>query len=112
MFEQVLGPDIAEDAAIGWGGGRALVGYDQEGEVVFVWEYAGDTAAETEELARLLGDYAAAGMDVGELQFGEDLGFTGSGGDYVFVAAVPTGLVMVACSDPEVCPSVSAAYSS
>ena len=43
MFEQVLGPDVALQAAIGWGGGRSLVGYSEEGEVVLVWEHAGDS---------------------------------------------------------------------
>ena len=110
MFQQVLGPDAALRAATGWGGGRSLVGYSQEGEVVFVWEYAGDTQDEADELVALLGGYAKGAMHVGELQFREDLGFSASGEDYVFVAPVPPGMVMVACSDPEVCPSVTAPY--
>jgi len=110
MFQQVLGPDAALRAATGRGGGRSLVGYSQEGEVVFVWEYAGDTQDEADELVALLGGYAKGAMHVGELQFREDLGFSASGEDYVFVAPVPPGMVMVACSDPEVCPSVTAPY--
>lgn len=110
MFEQVLGPEVAVDAATGWGGGRSLVGYSEEGEMVFVWEYAGDSPSEAEELARLLSDYAAAGMDVGTRQLQEQSGFLASGEDYVFVDLIPEGLVMVACSDPSVCPSVTASY--
>ena len=110
MFEQVLGPEAAVDAATGWGGGRSLVAYDPEGEVVFVWEYAGDSRDEAEELARLLSDYAVAGMDVGTPQTQGDLGFLASGEDYVFVGPIPGGLVMVACSDPAVCSSVTAPY--
>ena len=110
MFQQVLGPDVAVEAATGWGGGRSLIGYDHQGEVVLVWEHAGDSPEETEELALLLADYAAAGMNVGELQTGEDLWFSASGEDYVVVAPIPVGLVMVACSDPQVCPSVAASY--
>ncbi len=110
MFEQVLGPEAAVDAATGWGGGRSLVAYDPEGEVVFVWEYAGDSRDEAEELARLLSDYAAAGMDVGTPQPQGKLGFLASGEDYVFVGPIPGGLVMVACSDPAVCSSVTAPY--
>ena len=110
MFEQVLGPEAAVDAATGWGGGRSLVAYDPEGEVVFVWEYAGDSRDEAEELARLLSDYAAAGMDVGTPQPQGELGFLASGEDYVFVGPIPGGLVMVACSDPAVCSSVTAPY--
>ena len=110
MFEQVLGPEAAVDAATGWGGGRSLVAYDPEGEVVFVWEYAGDSPDEAEELARLLSDYAAAGMDVGTPQPQGELGFLASGEDYVFVGPIPRGLVMVACSDPAVCSSVTAPY--
>ena len=110
MFEQILGPQAAVDAATGWGGGRSLVGYAEDGEVVFVWEYAGDDPVEVEELARLLADYAAAGMRVGDPQTQGELGFLASDDDYVLVAPIPAGLVMVACSDPEVCPSVSTAY--
>ena len=110
MFEQVLGPEAAVDAATGWGGGRSLVAYDPEGEVVFVWEYAGDSPDEAEELARLLSDYAVAGMDVGTPQPQGELGFLASGEDYVFVGPIPGGLVMVACSDPAVCSSVTAPY--
>ena len=110
MFEQVLGPEAAVDAATGWGGGRSLVAYEPEGEVVFVWEYAGDSRDEAEELARLLSDYAAAGMDVGTPQPQGELGFLASGEDYVFVGPIPGGLVMVACSDPAVCSSVTAPY--
>ena len=110
MFEQVLGPEAAVDAATGWGGGRSLVAYDPEGEVVFVWEYAGDSRDEAEELARLLSDYAVAGMDVGTPQPQGELGFLASGEDYVFVGPIPGGLVMVACSDPAVCSSVTAPY--
>ena len=110
MFEQVLGPEAAVDAATGWGGGRSLVAYDPEGEVVFVWEYAGDSRDEAEELARLLSDYAVAGMDVGTPQTQGELGFLASGEDYVFVGPIPGGLVMVACSDPAVCSSVTAPY--
>lgn len=113
MFEQVLGPEVAVQAATGWGGGRSLVGYSEEGEVVLVWEYAGDTPGEAEELAGLLYDYAVAGMDAGMPPTARDqLGFAASGEDYVFVSLIPEGLVMVACSDPEVCPSVTAPYSS
>lgn len=110
MFEQILGPEVAVDAATGWGGGRSLVGYAENGEVVLVWEYAGDDPVEVEELARLLADYAAAGMRVGDPQTQGELGFLASDDDYVLVAPIPAGLVMVACSDPEVCPSVSTAY--
>ncbi|MDE0601840.1 MAG: hypothetical protein OXI56_08610 [bacterium] len=110
MFEQVLGPEVAVDAAVGWGGGRSLVGYGPDRQVVLVWEYAGDTPDEAVELAGLLGDYALAGMDVGTPQPREDGGFVASGGDYVFVAPIPEGLVLVACSDPSVCPSVTAPY--
>ncbi len=111
MFEQMLGPGAALDAAIGWGGGRSLVGYHQGGEVVFVWEYAGDSPQEAEELALLLYDYAAEGMDVGlPVRSDREAGFSGSAGDYVFVGLVPDGLVMVACSDPAVCPWVIAPY--
>lgn len=109
MFEQILGPEVAVDAATGWGGGRSLVGYAENGEVVLVWEYAGDDPVEVEELARLLADYAA-GMRVGDPQTQGELGFLASDDDYVLVAPIPAGLVMVACSDPEVCPSVSTAY--
>ena len=113
MFEQVLGPDVALQAAIGWGGGRSLVGYSEEGEVVLVWEHAGDSPGESEELARLLYDYAVAGMDVGTPSSPpEELGFSAGAEDYVFVSLIPEGLVMVACSDPGVCPSVTAPYSS
>ena len=110
MFEQVLGPEVAVDAATGWGGGRSLVGYDIEGEVVFVWEYAGDDPEEAKELALLLREYVVAGMDVGLLQPDGELGFVASGEDYVLVAPIPEGLVMVACSDPQVCPLVTAPY--
>lgn len=110
MFEQILGREVAVDAATGWGGGRSLVGYAEDGEVVLVWEYAGDDPAEVEELARLLADYAAAGMRVGEPQTQGEFGFLASADDYVLVAPIPAGLVMVACSDPEACPSVSTAY--
>lgn len=110
MFEQVLGSDVAVQAATGWGGGRSLVGYSEEGEVVLVWEYAGDTQDEADELVVLVGQYAKEAMDVGEFQFGEDPGFSASDEDYVFVAPVPPGMVMVACSDPGVCPSVTAPY--
>ena len=110
MFEQILGPEVAVDAATGWGGGRSLVGYAEDGEVVLVWEYAGDDPAEVEELAGLLADYAAAGMRVGDPQSQGELGFLASADDYVLVAPIPAGLVMVACSDPEVCPSVTTAY--
>ena len=110
MFEQVLGPDAALQAATGWGGGRSLVGFSEEGEVVLVWEYAGDSRHEAEELVVLLGGYAKGAMHVGELQFREDLGFSASKEDYVLVAPIPAGLVMVACSDPQVCPSVAAPY--
>ncbi len=110
MFEQVLGPAVAVDAATGWGGGRSLVGYDPEGEVVFVWEYAGDSQDEAEELARLLSDYAVTGMDVGTPEPRGELGFLASGDDYVYVGPISGGLVMVACSDPAVCSSVTAAY--
>ena len=113
MFEQVLGPGVAVEAATGWGGGRSLVGYSQAGEVVFVWEYAGDSPEETEELAGLLYDYAVQGMDVGTPSSPrEELGFAAGGEDYVFVTLIPEGLVMVACSDPGVCPSVIASYPS
>lgn len=111
MFEQILGPQPAVDAATGWGGGRSLVGFAEDGEVVFVWEYAGDSAGEAEELAGLLYDYAVEGMDVGDsLSRGGESGFVGSGEDYVFVSLTAEGLVMVACSDPQVCPSVTDAY--
>ncbi len=110
MFEQVLGPEVALQAATGWGGGRSLVGYSDEGEVVLVWEYAGDSQDEADELVLLLDDYATEAMHVGELQYREDLGFSASGEDHVFVAPIPPGMVMVACSDPEVCPSVIASY--
>jgi hypothetical protein len=110
MFEQVLGPEVAVQAADGWGGGRSLVGYSEEGEVVFVWEYTGDSQAESEELFRLLGDYAIMAMNVGELQYHNDLSFLASDGDYLFVTTSTNGMAMVACSDPEVCPSVTAAY--
>ena len=111
MFEQVLGDETAVRAATGWGGGRSLVGYSEEGEVVFVWEFAGDSPEEAEELAGLLHDYAVEGMDVGAAVRGEgDLTFSAAAGDYVFVSLIPEGLVMVACSDPQVCPSVAAPY--
>lgn len=110
MFQQVLGPDVALQAATGWGGGRSLVGFSEEGEVVLVWEYAGDSQDEADELVLLLGGYAKGAMQVGELQFREDLGFSASGDDFVFVAPVPPGMVMVACSDPQVCPSVASSY--
>ncbi len=110
MFEQVLGPEAAVDAATGWGGGRSLVGYDPEGEVVLVWEYAGDSPDETVELARLLETYASVGMDVGTPQPQGETGFVASGEDHVFVAPIPEGLVIVACSDPTVCPAVTAPY--
>lgn len=111
MFEQVLGEEAAVRAATGWGGGRSLVGYSEEGEVVFVWEFAGDTPGEAEELAGLLHEYAVEGMDVGVPVRGEgELTFSASAGDYVFVSLIPEGLVMVACSDPQVCPSVAAPY--
>ena len=113
MFEQVLGPEAAVQAATGWGGGRSLVGYSEAGEVVLVWEYAGDSPGESEELALLLHDYAVAGMDVGTPSGPpQESGFAASGEDYVFVGLTPEGLVMVACSDPGVCPSVTASYSS
>lgn len=113
MFEQVLGPEAAVQAATGWGGGRSLVGYSEAGEVVFVWEYAGDSPGESEELALLLHDYAVAGMDVGTPSGSPaEPGFSASGEDYVFVSLIAEGLVLVACSDPGVCPSVTASYSS
>ena len=110
MFEQVLGPEAAIDAATGWGGGRSLVGYDPTGEVVLVWEYAGDSPEETVELARLLREYAWAGMDAGAPQAQGEVGFVASGEDYVFVAPIPGGFGLVACSDPSVCPSVTTPY--
>ena len=110
MFEQALGPEVALQAAAGWGGGRSLVGYSDEGEVVLVWEYAGDSQDEADELVLLLDDYAEEVMHVGEIQYREDLGFSASGEDHVFVAPIPPGMVMVACSDPAVCPSVIAPY--
>ena len=110
MFEQVLGPEVAVDAATGWGGGRSLVAYGPAGQVVLVWEYAGDSPDEAAELAGLLGEYASAGMDVGAPQPQGEGGFVASGEDYVFVAPIPEGLALVACSDPSVCPSVTAPY--
>ena len=110
MFEQVLGPEVALQAATGWGGGRSLVGFSDEGEVVLVWEYAGDSQDEADELVLLLNDYAKEAMHVGEIQYREDLGFSASEEDHVFVAPIPPGMVMVACSDPAVCPSVIAQY--
>ena len=110
MFEQILGPELAVDAATGWGGGRSLVGYADDGEVVLVWEYAGDNPTEVEELARLLAQYAAEGMNVGDPQPQGEMGFLASADDYILVAPIPAGLVIVACSDPHVCPSVTTAY--
>ncbi len=113
MFEQVLGPDAAVDAATGWGAGRSLVAYHADGEVAFLWEYAGDSPEEAEELALLLYDYATEGMDVGTPVRAEgDHSFEARAGDYVFVSLIPEGLVMVACSDPTVCPMISAPYRS
>lgn len=109
MFEQVLGADSALDAALGWGGSRSLVGYEEGGEVVFVWEYVGDSPEEAEELGLLLYDYAVEGMDVA-VPARTGSGFSGSAGDYIFVTLLPESLVMVACSDPPVCPQVIAPY--
>ena len=78
--------------------------------MVLVWEYAGDSQDEADELVLLLDDYATEAMHVGEIQYREDLGFSASGEDHVFVAPIPPGMVMVACSDPGVCPSVIASY--
>ena len=110
MFEQILGPELAVDAATGWGGGRSVVGYAEDGEVVLIWEYAGDNQAEVEELARLLAQYAAEGMNVGDPQPQGEMGFLASADDYILVAPIRAGLVVVACSDPDVCPSVTTAY--
>lgn len=110
MFEQILGADVARDAAVGWGGGRSLVGYHPGGEVVFIWEYVGDTPEESEELARLLYDYAASAMAVGTPSRDGGGGFAASDEDYVYVSLLPDKLVMVACSDPVVCPAVTDSY--
>lgn len=110
MFEQVLGLEAAVAAATGWGGGRCLEGEAEDGEVVLICEYAGDEPAEAEELARLLAEYAVAAMKVGDPQPQGEWGFVASADDYLLVAPIPVGLVMVACSDPEVCPMVTAPY--
>lgn len=86
------------------------MGYADDGEVVLVWEYAGDNPTEVEELARLLAQYAADGMNVGDPQTQGEMGFLASADDYILVAPIPAGLVIVACSDPHVCPSVTTVY--
>ncbi len=113
MFEQVLSAEAAVDAATGWGGGRSLVAYHQEGEVAFVWEYAGDSPGEAEELADLLYDYAVEGMEVGTpVRMNGSPDFVAQGEDYLFVSLRPEGLMMVACSDPGVCPGIATPYRS
>lgn len=95
MFDQVLTESTSDLASGGWGGDAYQIYFDGT-DVVLVLRYRGDSAADGDELASALAEYAQTGMDVGEpsdleggtAYRGEDHAWVWSeGGEVVFVTA-------------------------
>ena len=98
MFDQVLGG--ASDAVDGWGGDSYIQWFDGE-NAAFLLAYAGDSAADHQEMADALTRYVQAAMDVEQTDdTGGGLVFEGD--DFAFVRVTGDRVFLVVAADPSV----------
>ncbi|HVR32907.1 MAG TPA: hypothetical protein VMS74_09390 [Acidimicrobiia bacterium] len=98
MFDQVLGG--ASDAVDGWGGDSYIQWFDGE-NAAFLLAYAGDAAADHQEMADALTRYAQTAMDVEQTE-DTGAGAVFEGEDFAFVRVTGDRVFFVAASDPAV----------
>jgi hypothetical protein len=92
MIDQVLGEDVAVDAADGWGGDSYAQWFDGENAALLIM-FEGDTERDTEELEAALLDYARTGV-------AEE--------DWVWVEVFDGRLAFIAADQPEIGESILA----
>lgn len=100
MFDQVLGDDVSEEAADGWGGDEYVQWFDGV-EAALVIDFRSDSDVDALELEEALVAYVEAAMNVGPAM-SDGVGMSFVEDDYAFVARTGDRVVFVAAGDPEV----------